>query len=53
MKLVTDKVSGNSKDKGARLHFITKQECLRSTSISEKLFSLYGITLPANRSYGK
>lgn len=53
MILVTEKVSGNSKDKGVRLHFTTKQARLRSTRISEKLFSLYGITLPANRSCGK
>jgi len=38
---------------GARLHFTTKQERLQSTRISEKLFSLYGITLPANRSDGR
>jgi len=53
MKLVTEKVCGNSKDKGVRLHFTTNQARLRSTRISEKLFSLYGVTLPVNGSYGK
>lgn len=56
MKLVTEKVCGNSRDKGARLHFTTKQACLRLTKwilLLRNYFRCKASLFPANRLYGK